>query len=107
MSLDITLTAMRRTPIFCRNITHNMGAMAQEAGIYQALWRPEEINCTHAEHLIPFLQRGLGLLRGDPQRFKKFNPENGWGSYDRLVEFTDAVLAACEQNPDAEIEVDR
>lgn len=49
MSLDITLyTPMcahcgRSGEGYSANITHNLGAMAEAAGIYLALWRPEEI----------------------------------------------------------------
>jgi hypothetical protein len=42
MSLDVYLTAVRKTTIYSSNITHNLGAMAQAAGIYQACWRHED-----------------------------------------------------------------
>ena len=29
--------------VYSANITHNLGGMAREGGIYQACWRPEEI----------------------------------------------------------------
>ena len=34
------------------NITHNLSRMAQDAGIYHYLWRPEEMNITQAGQLI-------------------------------------------------------
>lgn len=43
MSLDVYLTAVRPTEVFSANITHNLGEMADKAGIYKACWRPEEI----------------------------------------------------------------
>ena len=33
---------------YSANITHNLGKMAEEAGIYKHLWRPEEIGITKA-----------------------------------------------------------
>ncbi len=107
MSLDVYLTAVRPTEVYSRNITHNLGKMAAEAGIYEALWRPEEINVATAEQLVPLLEAGLETLRADPERFKKFNPENGWGDYEGLVNFVEAYLQACKENPDAEVNVSR
>ena len=107
MSLDVYLMKMERVSVFDRNITHNLNDMAEEAGIYQALWRPEEIGVTKAEQLIPLLEAGLEKLLADPGRFKAFNPENGWGDYEGLCKFVFAYLAACKENPDAEVEVCR
>lgn len=107
MSLDVYLCEVRRTTIYDDNITHNLNQMAGEAGIYKHLWRPEEIGITHAKQLIEPLREGLALLLSDPKRFKKFDPENKWGEYDGLVNFVRSYLAACEENPNAEVEVSR
>lgn len=107
MSLDVSLSAMRQTLVFDANITHNLNVMAREAGIYEALWRPEEISVTTAKELAPILERGLLDLKADPERFKKFNPANGWGDYDGLVKFVEKYLAACKENPDATVSADR
>lgn len=104
MSLDVYLKKTMPTTVFSSNITHNVNTMAQEAGIYQHLWRPEEIGIKHAEELITPLEAGLNLLRSDPERFRKFNPENGWGSYEGLVGFVEDYLAACREHPDAEVD---
>lgn len=93
--------------VYTDNITHNLNRMAQEAGIYQHLWRPEEVNVTKAEQLIEPLRAGLALLKSDPARFEQFNPENGWGSYGGLVEFVERYLRACVAYPGAEIVISR
>lgn len=85
------------------NITHNLGTMADKAGIYEALWRPEEIGITHAHQLIEPLKKGLEWLRNNPDYFKQFNPSNGWGDYEGLVMFTENYLQACEKYPQAEV----
>lgn len=109
MSLDVRLTAVRTMTVdlFHENITHNLTRMAREAGIYQHLWRPEEIGITTAGRLIEPLTAGLALLRSDPERFRKLNPSNGWGSYEGLIEFVESYLRACEENKDAAVEADR
>ncbi len=91
--------------VFTRNITHNLNRMADEAGIYQHLWRPEEIGIRKAEQLVLPLQDGLALLQSDPARFKKLNPSNGWGTYEGLCEFVAEYLAACQRFPDAAVSV--
>jgi hypothetical protein len=79
--------------------------MANAAGIYEYLWRPEEIGITKAEQLIKPLRDGLARLVADPESFKKHNPDNGWGDYGGLVEFVREYIAACEANPDADVSV--
>ena len=89
------------------NITHNLGRMASEAGIYEALWRPEEIGVTIASSLAPLLRAGLERLRADPDGFKKYDSPNGWGLYVHFVPFVEEYLAACLAHPDARVRVSR
>ena len=93
--------------VYSANITNNLNGMADEAMLYNCMWRPEEHGITHAEQLIPLLTTGLALLKSDPERFKAFNPENGWGDYDGLVGFVENYLTACEKYPSAIVEVSR
>jgi hypothetical protein len=93
--------------VYSANITHNMSKMAQEAGIYEALWRPEEEGWKMAADLIEPLEKGLTALRANPIAMKVWNPENGWGSYEGLVDFVENYLVACREYPDTEIEVSR
>lgn len=107
MSLDVYLTAVRPTTVYDANITHNLGPMAEEAGIYKHLWRPEELGITTAGELIEPLAAGLALLQSDPDRFKAFDAPNGWGLYEHFVPFVEKYLDACRGNPDATVEVSR
>lgn len=107
MSLDVRLREMAPCTQYSRNITHNLTKMASEAGIYQHLWRPDEIEITKANQLIEPLKAGLELLKSDPERFKKFTPSNGWGDYENLVNFVEDYLNACLEYPDADVSVDR
>lgn len=87
------------TTVWHRNITHNLTQMAMAAGLYEALWRPDESGLTHASMLIDPLAAGLGRLKAAPTKFERLNPENGWGSYDLLVDFVESALAACRAHP--------
>lgn len=91
--------------VYHANITHNLGKMANEALLYYYLWEPEKMHISKANDLIASLQLGLDFLVAAPKRFKQFNPENGWGSYEVLVEFVRNYLEACKQYPDADVSV--
>jgi hypothetical protein len=92
---------------FSANVTHNLNKMADAAGIYDALWRPDEIGIATAKQLVPLLRSGLERLRADPPRFEALNPENGWGSYKGFVPWVAAYLQACEEYPEATVRVSR
>ncbi len=141
MSLDFYLQdnycghCGRGDEVFHRNITHNLGSMAKAAGIYLALWRPEEfkdpaaasaasdawkegrydegdkimaqIPPVYARDIMPVLQEGLAKLEADPEHYEKYNSPNGWGLYKHFVPFVIEVLEACEKYPDAVVKASR
>lgn len=107
MSLDVSLQQEQLTTVFDANITHNLGPMAEEAGIYKHLWRPEELGITKAWELITPLKAGLELMKADPARFKKHDAKNGWGTYNAFVPWVKAYLDACKEHPDAKVVVSR
>ena len=92
---------------YSANITHNLGRMAEEAGIYKHLWRPEEIGISKARQLIEPLSIGVALMKREPERFIALNPANGWGSYDGFVPWIERYIAACCEFPEAEVSVSR
>ena len=140
MSLDIMLKKQRwisydagktlieeNETIYDCNITHNLGQMADKAGIYEALWRPHRLkngynipeddndaeykfeseNETRAKEIIPYLKKVLKKLKNRPEYYEKFNSSNGWGMYKNFVPFVENYLNACMEYPDAIVEVDR
>lgn len=107
MSLDVYLEVVQPTDVFSQNITHNLGSMAEEAGIYQHCWRPEEIGITHAKQLIEPLRTAIIAMEADPPRFEKHNASNGWGLYEHFLPWLKKYLAACEEYPDAAVRVSR
>ena len=121
MSLDITLVMsehetcphcskdidIEENEVFSINITHNLNKMAFAVGIYEFVWRPEEMGITKAQELTTHLSRGLRLLKETPDYYRKFNPSNGWGSYEALVSLVENYLEACQKYPEAIIKVYR
>jgi hypothetical protein len=119
MSLDVDLIVVQLTSVYSHNITHNLGKMAAEVkfglewagdgelSLYDVLWRPDEHGFETASDISDLLDIGWNILLSDPEYFKKFNPENGWGSYDGLCDFVYKYRNACWDNPDAQLRVSR
>ena len=149
MSLDVTLykpyhitydggatLIEKEEELYSANITHNLGKMANKAGIYEALWRPHllHFSCTkemkedfnsddrdrwqkeyvfedsikmYARDIISHLEKGLKKLKAKPEYYEKFNSPNGWGMYEHFVPFVEKYLKACKEFPEAQIMVSR
>jgi hypothetical protein len=107
MSLDVYLTNEAGDELYSANITHNLGKMACEAGIYECLWRPDEHGITHARQIIEPLSAGVALLATEKARFEAFNAANGWGLWKHFLPFCADYLQACRDHPDALVRVCR
>lgn len=107
LTLDACPTCGRGEEVYSANITHNLGAMAEEAGIYEIVWRPEEVGITTAKQLIEPLRTALALMRSDPERFRKHDSPNGWGLYDDFYPWLSRYLEACKIWPEASVTVSR
>lgn len=88
MSLDVSLNRKADEQIVCSecgqhyfpnysvydaNITHNLGEMAEAAGIYGIVWRPEENGITTAEQLIEPLEKAIADMKARPEYYEQFN----------------------------------
>ncbi len=93
--------------VYWANITHNLNKMAEAAGIYYAMWRPEEIGAVTAKDITQLLENGLADLKARPDHFAQFNAPNDWGLYEHLVPFVEKYLEACKDYPEAIISVSK
>lgn len=114
MSLDIYLYTPDKCPhcgkplndgaeLFWQNITHNLGKMADEAGLYRLLWHPQESGINSAADLIEPLEKGIAAMKADPPRFERHNAPNGWGLYEHFVPWLERLLVACKEHPTATV----
>lgn len=108
---DIQEIEIETTEFWHGNITHNLAKMARECKIecdpkheglslYDLLWRDEyPWEFCHLEY-TQCLMACLVCLTDEPERFKQYNPENGWGDYEQLVEFTKSFIHALVDEPE-------
>jgi hypothetical protein len=117
----------RKEEVYSANITHNLGKMADEAGLYEALWRPhrlkpgydipeddhkaeweyEDANPVRAHEIIEIIEKGLADMKARPKHYEKFNSPNGWGMYEHFVPFIEKYLAALKEFPETQVVCDR
>lgn len=93
------------------NITHNLVTMADECKVhgtcnynsdravvtlYDLMWHPEDnlnITTPNMDYLEDIVTCYRKLLE-EPDYFKKFNLDNGWGTYEQLVKRTKEYINA-------------
>lgn len=85
------------------NITGNLHEMAEECfpdveSLYDLLWRDEEPN--DIIYYVYQLFACLIELQDNPDTYKPFNPSNGWGTYEQLVEFVRSFIHALIDMPE-------
>ena len=58
-----------------------------------------------AKDVKPLLDRGIELLKQDPDKYRAMNPENGWGSYDEMLKWLHQIQIAVDEYPEATVSV--
>ena len=107
MAILTAETPLGDVELFTANVTHNLMTMAEAAGLYRWIWYPEQKGVKIASDLIIPLTAGLQRLKADPGTFQKYNPSNGWGSYERFIPWIENYLRACYASPGARVTVSR
>lgn len=106
-SLDIYLKIMvdtggrekRNLQCFWGNSTHNVSNMWKEAGVYDALYNSEGML---AADLIPALEKGLKIMRKNPNKFNAMSHPT-WGSYELALPFLNDFKNACIDHPKSKV----
>jgi len=105
MGLKFFLEEMQPCPVHDSGveITHNLAAMAYQAGLYEVLWRPSENGVKVAGQMISRLERGLAMILLHHKALRKLEPSNGWGTLDHLEASAKKVLEASKKHPNATV----
>ena len=108
MSLDISLICKEcGRGCYEGNVTHNLGGMANAAGVYDCLWRAPENGFKDAQQLVYPIEKAILSMEENPEKFKIFNPPNGWGNYNGFLEWLKELVTSCKEYPNARIETNR
>jgi hypothetical protein len=89
-----------RVGIHSWNVTYNLGTMLRAAGFPP--WR--DLIGAPAAEVAETLAKVAETLREDPDGFKQYNPDNGWGTYEGAVEFVESFRDGCANHPRATID---
>ena len=102
---EINEIEIETTEFWHGNITHNLAKMAgnclswEDYILYDLLWRDEQPSFDKWAY-ISYLSYCLNYLKDDPEYFKQFNPENGWGTYEQLCKFVEDFIKALIDMPE-------
>lgn len=91
--------------VFRTNYTSNCSQMWDTAGCRLRDWAYDKAAGRTAKTLIEPLRTAIAAMEADPAKYRAMNPANGWGSYNTVLPWLRAILAACEQYPEARVYV--
>jgi hypothetical protein len=97
----ITITLEETDEVWTGNITHNLSRMAREVicsggkNLRDLLWEPNEngYSIVTKDYINKVLECFNNLI-DNRESLEKYNPANGWGNYDILLEFVHSYVQA-------------
>jgi hypothetical protein len=78
-----------------RNVTWNVSTMLKRAGFH-----PRLVDGLTAVNLRPVVSNAVCVMEDNRIYFEKFNPENGWGSYENVLDFLIELGLYLHEAPD-------
>ena len=102
--LEVDLGGPEPIEVHSANITHNVKSMWAEAGVYSALY---ESHGQVARTVLPALKGGLKAMTDDPDRYRKMDSPNGWGTYEDAAIWIAQLIEEIERMPNAIIYVSK
>lgn len=106
MSYDIAI--VKKHTIHNYNYTYNIYDMFKEAASKSELDSITSIKVLDGypcAEVAGILKDIITEMRSDPEHYKTFNPENGWGSYQSFISVLQSIYEDCLDHPDCEFEV--
>ena len=75
------------------NVTYNLSEMLRQPGLFKNGHRDlMHAPCSEAAGVA---DSALRRLQSDPEHFRQWNPENGWGDYEGAVRFVTSLRDLC------------
>ncbi len=84
------------------NYTYNCSGMFAAGAGGNTLCSLNGMKCSDA---APVIRKAVEWMRTNPEECIKQNPGNGWGSFATFLPWVESILTACEENPDATLQV--
>jgi len=92
MSWDVSIQAKVEVPHLDQNITYNVGPMLRRAGLH-----PRILHGMTVVDAQPIFKEAVILMAENPDYFRQFNAENGWGTFETTFVAVDTIYKAlCE-----------
>jgi hypothetical protein len=85
--------------------TGNMIAVASGAAEYTEGTTPSGWNGKRAAEVAKICWEAIRELRAKPDDYRKYEPENKWGTVETAIEFLEIVLTGCLRAPQATVRV--
>ena len=86
------------------NFTYNLGPMwrsaLEDTPWRETNWRMAQVDDMTGAESTGLLAFAAHVLRMQPGKHKALSPDNGWGSYEGLLEGVESMLAAARLHPD-------
>lgn len=85
------------------NVTHNLNEMAAHVPVsdhltlYDVIWHSEKHFGGDIDKLRPLWDIGLHYMMNHRKELEQYNPHNGWGNYDILMEFLNLIIINSEK----------
>ncbi len=104
LKINVDTGGLKKYPLQCfwANITHNVSNMWKSAGVFDLLYNSEG---KVASKLVEPLEKGIKIMRKNPNRFNAMNHPNGWGTYEAALPFLTDFKNACQTHPKAKVYV--
>jgi hypothetical protein len=103
MSYNISLKKMKYATVRrMGNMTYNIWEMVNAA----CGMTFRDMDGKKAAEVLPILQEVKTKMLAEPEKYKALEPDNGWGSYDGLLNYLYELIRGCEEIPDADFVVE-
>jgi hypothetical protein len=88
------------------NVTHNLAAMFRAAGVdWHDYYEHDGNGDRKASELLPEVVLAYWRLVNDPEDFRQYVPENGWGDLRGAVSFLADLMRDLARHPDGIVRV--
>lgn len=87
----------------CGNYTYNVCQMYCAAIPHEDGFR--SLDGKLSSEAVPILAAAIAYMESHAEEMRKFNPKNGWGSYEGALEYLRTIRDDCQRHPKATVQI--